>query len=64
LAFDHLAIGTVAGGYNKVLTVNTSGEHLTDFPPTNMEAVDPHFECLKPFFNQVSVRIITPTAES
>ena len=32
--------------------------------PRIMEAVDPHFECLKPLFNQVSVRIIAPTAES
>jgi co-chaperonin GroES (HSP10) len=29
-----------------------------------MEAVDPHFERLKPLFDQVSVCIITPTAES
>ena len=32
--------------------------------PRIMEAVDPHFECLKPLFDQVSVGIITPTAQA
>ena len=32
--------------------------------PRIMEAIDPHFECLKPLFNQVSVSVITPTAET
>ena len=31
--------------------------------PRIMEAVDPHFECLKPLFDQVSVGILTPTAQ-
>ncbi len=32
--------------------------------PRIMDAADLHLECLKPFFDQVSVGIITPTAES
>jgi len=28
-----------------------------------MEAVDAHFECLKPLFDQVSVGVIDPTAQ-
>ncbi len=31
--------------------------------PRIMEAVDPHVECLKPLFDQVSVRILTLTAQ-
>ncbi len=29
-----------------------------------MEAVDPHFEGVKPLFDQVSVSIVDPTAQS
>jgi len=32
--------------------------------PRIVETVDPHFERLKPFFNLVSVCIITQTVES
>jgi len=32
--------------------------------PRIMEAVDPHFDCLKPLFNQISVGIIMLAAQS
>jgi hypothetical protein len=32
--------------------------------PRIMEAVDPHFEGVKPLFNEVSVGIVDPTAQS
>jgi len=32
--------------------------------PRMMGAVDPHFEGVKPFFDEVSVGIVDPTAQS
>ena len=50
-----------------VIIMRKQRNQLPDAPPTAhpriMEAVDTHFEGMKPFFDEVSVGVVDPTAQ-